>query len=116
MWCRGIRGATTVEANTREHILSAARELLQKMIEANKVEKEAAACAIFTTTPDLNATFPAAAARQLGWTEVALLGGQEIEVEGSLSKCLRILILFNTEKRPEEIVHVYIKGTDVLRQ
>jgi len=116
MWCRGIRGATTVEDNTGEHILSAARELLQKMIEANKVEKEAAACAIFTTTPDLNAAFPAAAARQLGWTEVALLGGQEIEVEGSLPKCLRILILFNTEKRPEEIVHVYIKGTDVLRQ
>ena len=86
------------------------------MIEANEVQKEAAACVIFTTTPDLNAAFPAAAARQLGWTEVALLGGQEIEVEGSLPRCLRILILFNTEKRPDEIEHIYIKGTEVLRQ
>lgn len=86
------------------------------MIEANGIEKEAVACAIFTTTPDLNAAFPATAARQLGWTQVALLGGQEIEAEDGLPKCLRILILFNTEKRPEQIVHVYLKGTEVLRQ
>lgn len=116
MWCRGIRGATIVESNTSEHILFASRELLQRMIEANRVEKENVACVIFTTTPDLNAAFPATAARQLGWAEVALLGGQEIEVEGSLTKCLRILVLLNTDKRLDEIVHVYLKGTEVLRQ
>lgn len=86
------------------------------MIEANQIEREAVACVFLTTTPDLDAEFPALAARQLGWTEVALLCGQEMNVPGSLSRCLRILILFNTEKRADEIVHIYIRGTEVLRQ
>jgi chorismate mutase len=116
MWCRGIRGATTVAVNTKEDILAAAGELLQKMIEANGVAKEQVACMLFTTTPDLDAEFPAAAARRLGWSEAALLGGQEIKVDSSLPRCLRILILFNTEKSAEEIVHVYLKETEVLRQ
>ena len=77
MWCRGIRGATSVAANTKEDILAATQELLLEMIESNQVEKEAVACMFFTTTPDLNAGFPALAARQLGWTETALLCGQE---------------------------------------
>ncbi len=116
MWCRGIRGATTVAANTREDILAATRELLQKMIEANGVEKDAVTCVQFTTTPDLDAEFPAVAARQLGWTEAALLCGHEMNVPGSLPRCLRILMLFNTEKKAEEIVHVYMKGAEVLKQ
>jgi len=116
MWCRGIRGATSVTANTRDNILAATKELLQEMIESNQLEKEAVACAFFTTTPDLNAEFPALAARQFGWTEVALLCGQEVNVPGSLPMCIRILILYNTEKRADEIVHVYIRGTEVLRQ
>ena len=116
MWCRGIRGATSVAANTKEDILAATQELLQEMIEFNRVEKEAVACVFFTTTPDLDAEFPAVAARQLGWTEVALLCGHEMNVPGSLPRCLRILILFNTEKKAEEIVHIYIKGAEVLRQ
>ena len=116
MWCRGIRGATSVAANTREDILAATQELLQKMIESNKVEKEAVACMLFTTTSDLDAEFPALAARQLGWTEVALLCCQEIKVPDSLPRCLRILILFNTEKKAEEIDHIYIRGAEVLRQ
>ena len=102
--------------NTREEILAATRELLQRMIDSNNVEKETVACMLFTTTPDLDAEFPAVAARQLGWTEVALLCGQEMEVLGSLTRCLRILILFNTEKKAEEIEHVYIRGAEVLRQ
>jgi chorismate mutase len=115
MWCRGIRGATTVERNTREDILAATRELLEKMVEANEIKIENIACAIFTTTSDLNAEFPAVAARELGWSEVALLCGQEINVPGSLERCLRILILYNTEKRADEIVHVYIKGAKELK-
>ena len=86
------------------------------MIESNQLEKEAVACAFFTTTPDLNAEFPALAARQFGWTEVALLCGQEMGVPGSLPMCIRILLLYNTDKRADEIVHVYIRGTEVLRQ
>ena len=115
MWCRGIRGATTVDNNTKEDILNSAKELLQKMIDANGLQPENVACAIFTTTHDLNAEFPAAAARQLGWAHPALLCAQEMNVPGSLQRCLRILILYNTEKSAEEIVHVYIKGATTLK-
>ena len=110
MWCRGVRGATTVDDNTKEAIYAAAKELMGKVIEANCIRSEDVACAFFTTTRDLNAAFPAAAARQLGWQEVALLCGHEMDVPQGLPRCLRILILFNTEKRPEEIVHVYLKA------
>ena len=102
--------------NTKEEILAAARELLQRMIESNNVERETVACMLFTTTPDLDAEFPAVAARQMGWTDVALLCGREMDVLGSLTRCLRILILFNTEKKAEEIEHVYIRGAERLRQ
>ncbi len=102
-------------ANTREDILAATKELLQGMAEANEVEKGEVACILFTTTPDLNAEFPAMAARELGWAEVALLCGHEMNVPGSLPMCLRILILFNTEKSAEEIVHVYLRGATGLR-
>jgi chorismate mutase len=115
MWCRGIRGATTVDNNTKEDILNAGKELLQKMVEANAIVPENVACAIFTTTPDLDAEFPAAAARQLGWSNTALLCAQEMNVPNGLKKCLRILILYNTEKKADEIVHVYIKGATTLR-
>lgn len=110
MRCRGIRGATTVDSNTKENILEATKALLQELIESNSLESEDVACAIFTTTSDLNAEFPAAAARELGWTNVALLCSQEIDVPGSLRSCLRILILYNTDKSAGEIVHVYTKG------
>jgi chorismate mutase len=86
------------------------------MIESNQVQKEAVACVLFTTTADLDAEFPALAARQLGWTEVPLLCSQEMGVPHSLPRCLRILVLFNTEKKTEEIIHVYIRGAEVLRQ
>lgn len=115
MWCRGIRGATTVESNTEEQIVTGTRDLLQQMITANSVEPENVACIIFTTTPDLNAEFPAQAAREMGWSEVALLCGHEMNVPGSLPRCLRILIMFNTEKRADEIVHVYTRGATELR-
>ncbi len=115
MWCRGIRGATTVETDTKEAILAATRELLKKMIDANAVCSESVASAIFTTTPDLTAEFPALAARQMGWTEVALLCGHEMNVPGSLKRCLRILLSINTEKSASEIAHVYIKGAKNLR-
>lgn len=115
MWCRGIRGAITVSENTKEAIIAASKELLQNLMEANEVEISDVACILFTTTPDLNAAFPAAAARELGWTQVPLLCGHEMNVPGSLSSCLRILVLFNTNKRNEEIVHVYLGGAETLR-
>ena len=115
MWCRGIRGATTVTDNTREAILAASKELLQKMVEVNDVEIKDIAGILLTTTPDINAEFPAAAARELGWTQVALLCGHEMDVPGSLPRCLRVLMLFNTEKSNEEIVHVYLSEAQSLR-
>ena len=115
MACRGIRGATTVENNTVEDVLEASTELLQMMIDANGLAQEDVACAIFTTTPDLNAAFPATAARQLGWSDAALMCAREIDVPGSLKSCIRILIQYNTDKRADEIVHVYIKGASNLR-
>ncbi|MFC2027756.1 chorismate mutase [Chloroflexota bacterium] len=115
MRCRGIRGATVVEENTKEAILHATRELLEKMIEANQIEVDEVAYAFFTTTPDVNAEFPALAARQLGWTQTALLCGHEMNVPGSLKQCIRILVLYNTEKTAAEIAHVYTKGAERLR-
>lgn len=115
MRCRGIRGATTVDANTKEDIQAAAKELLREMVQANGVQEEDVACILFTTTPDLNAAFPASVARELGLSQVPMLCGHEMSVPGSLPRCLRILILFNTEKSAEEIVHIYIKGAMELR-
>ena len=115
MKCRGIRGATTVDSNTKEDILAATRELLQDMVRANDVHEEDVAAIFFTTTADLDATFPAEAARETGLSRAPLLCGQEIDVPGSLPMCLRILILFNTDKSMEDIAHVYIRGATVLK-
>lgn len=115
MKCRGIRGAITVEANTRENILAATKELLQDMLSANGVGEDDIACIIFTTTPDIDAEFPAVVARELGYTQTALMCWHEMNVPGSLPMCLRILILFNTEKHAHELVHVYLKGAQSLR-
>ena len=115
MWCRGIRGAVTVPENTKEAIVATTKDLLQNMIEANEVDISDIACILFTTTSDLNAAFPAAAARALGWTRVPLLCGHEMNVPGSLSSCLRVLVLFNTDKKNEDIVHVYLGAAETLR-
>lgn len=112
---RGIRGATTVPANNRDSILEAARELLEAVVEANELDPEDVASAWFTTTPDLNAEFPAVAARQMGWTFVPLMCGHEMSVPGSLPSCLRVLLHVNTEKSIHEMHHVYIRGASVLR-
>ncbi|MBI3942162.1 MAG: chorismate mutase [Chloroflexi bacterium] len=113
--CRGVRGAITADANTRESILNATRELLLKMIEANEVDQEDVASVIFTTTVDLNAEFPALAARQIGWTDSALLCEHEMAVPGALSRVIRILIHWNTEKSGRDIKHIYLRDAVKLR-
>jgi chorismate mutase len=116
MPCRGIRGATTVETNSREAIVAAAHELLEELIARNDVQKEDVASAYFTTTSDLDAEFPAVAARNgFGWTNVALMCGHEMDVPGSLRMCLRILLHVNTERTQDEINHVYLRGATALR-
>ena len=109
MYCRGIRGAIVVPANNKESIITAARELLKEMAQANSIKVDDIAAILFTTTPDLNAEFPAVATRDLGWpSNLALLCGHEISVPNALPHCLRVLMLVNTEKGYEEIIHVYI--------
>ena len=115
MPCRGVRGATTADANTSEAILEATRQLLALMIRQNGIEPEDVASAIFTTTPDLDAEFPALAARQLGWLHVALMCGHELQVPGSLRRCIRILLHWNTDLPADQVVHVYIKEAANLR-
>ena len=115
MLVRGVRGATTVENNTRDEILTATRQLFALMIRLNGIEPEMAASAMFSVTTDLNAEFPALAARQLGWLEVPLLCTYEIDVPGSLRKCVRVLIHWNTNKPQNEIQPIYIKGAVKLR-
>ncbi len=113
--CRGLRGATRAEDNTAEDIYGATREMLQQLIDANGIDEPDVAMAYFTVTPDLNAAFPAAAARQLGWNSTALMCATEIPVPDSLPSCIRVLILINTEKEPGDLHNIYLKGTDVLR-
>ncbi len=115
MPCRGVRGATTTDANTSDAILAATRQLLALMIRQNGIEKEDVASALFTTTRDLDAEFPALAARQLGWMDVPLLCAYELTVPGGLEACIRVLVHWNTDKAADEIVHVYIKDAVNLR-
>jgi len=113
--CRGVRGAVPVISNTENDILAAAERLLSELIDRNGILSDDIASAIFTTSPDINAEYPAIAARKLGWTNVALLCGHEMNVPHGMQRCLRILIHWNTDKSPEDIVHVYLDRTRSLR-
>lgn len=113
---RGLRGATTVEEDHREEVLAATRQLLEELLEANPgLHPDQIASAIFTLTPDLTSVFPAEAARQLGWTQVPLICMQEIPVPGALSRCIRVLIHWNTELTQAQIHPVYLRQARRLR-
>lgn len=113
---RGIRGATTVSGNTREEIFSAVRELLTKLLADNGIVTDDIGAAIFSATGDIDAAFPAAAAREIGWESVPLFGAQEQAVDGSLARCVRVLLLVNTDKPQTAVRHVYLRGAAVLRR
>ncbi len=113
--CRGIRGATTIESNTAEDIQEATTDLLDSMIRLNAIAAEDVVSAIFTTTPEITAAFPALAARDLGWTEVPLLCAHEMNVPGALRGVVRILLHVNTPRSPSEIRHVYLRDARALR-
>lgn len=115
MSLRGIRGATTAGANYVEDILGSTRELLEALQAENGFAPEDLATIWFTVTDDLNAAFPAQAARQMGWRDVPLLDALEIPVPGSLMQCIRVLVLWNTEVSQLAIRHVYLHGARVLR-
>lgn len=113
---RGIRGAAVASTNQEKAILTATRELLAAIIEVNPaLNPEDIACALFTVTDDLNAAYPAKAARQLGWSKTPLMCAREIPVPGSLPRCIRVLIQWNTELPQSAIQHVYLGKASALR-
>ena len=115
MACRGVRGATTVEANEATLIVEATRELLDAMARTNDIDVTDLACILFTMTPDLDAAFPAQAARHLGWKYVPVTDAAEIPVPNSLARCIRVMMTWNTDKQQDEIAHVYLRGARSLR-
>jgi chorismate mutase len=119
MSVRGIRGATTASANTAEAITEATAELLAELVRLNQLEIQEICFAYFTTTLDLDAEFPAYAARRLGWISVPLLCGNDMVVPGpnprSVPMCIRILLLYNTEKAQSEMRSAYLRGAQAIR-
>ncbi len=113
---RGVRGATTVRENSRPEIMDATEELLNEMIAANDIASEDIAAVYFTLTSDLNAEFPAVAARErLNWNLVPLINSIEIDRPGSMRKCVRVMLFLNTDKSQDEIRHIYLREAVVLR-
>jgi chorismate mutase len=115
MKVRAVRGAITVESDTREYILAASGRLLAEILERNSVSPEDIVSIVFTATEDLADAFPAEAARQAGLTDVPLLCAREMNVRGSLPRCVRILLHFHTERDRAEVRHVYLEGARDLR-
>jgi chorismate mutase len=115
MTVRGIRGAINIAENSREEILSRSRELLEAILKANNVKAADIAAAIFTLSPDLNADFPAYAARQMGWTDVPLMCARELDVPGALARVIRVLLLVNSKIPASKIKHQYLGDTPQLR-
>ncbi len=116
MSVRGIRGATTVNDNSKKSILEGTKELLIELRTANKFDTEDIVTIFFSSTPDLNAAFPAAAARELGWNMVPLFGMQEANIKEGLKKCIRILIQINSNKLQAEMKHCYLHEAKGLRK
>lgn len=109
-----IRGATVVPVNTAESIYAATRELLGLIVDQNDLDLDQVVSAFFTLTPDLNAAFPAKAARQIGWTHVALICATEIPVPGALGACLRVMVHINTTRPRASYRNIYINGAEQL--
>lgn len=113
--CRGVRGAIAAPENTTEAILKATGDLLRALLAANPIQTEDIAAIYFSATADLNAAYPAAAARQMGLTAVPLFCVQEMAVAGSLPRCIRILLLWNTDLTQDRIRHIYLGEARQLR-
>ena len=113
---RGIRGATTVREDSSQEVLTATRELLEAIRQSNGFKVDDIASILFTVTQDVRSAFPAEAARSIGWDRVPLLCFQEIQVPGSLPRCIRVLVHVNTEMTQQEIKHVYLHEAAALRR
>ena len=112
---RAVRGAITTEDNEASSIVAATAELLEQMMVRNGIEKEDLVSLVFTATPDLTAEFPAAAARKLGISDIPLLCAQEIDVEGAIPRCIRVLAHVYTSRDYSSLRHVYMGDARQLR-
>lgn len=112
---RAVRGATTVDLNDEQEILNATDELLRALIKENRIDKEDIISIMFSATSDLNAAFPAVAARKMGLTDIAMMCTHEMDVPGSLKKCIRVMMHFNTEKANADLKYIYLKDARKLR-
>ncbi len=115
MSCRGVRGATSVEENSERAIIAATWTLLEEMVSANGIMVEDIASVIFTATSDLDTAYPARAAREMGWNNTPLMCAREIDVPGSLPYCVRVLIIWNTDRSIDQVTHVYLGAATALR-
>jgi len=115
MMIRGVRGAITVEENTKDAIWSATQELLETMVKRNDIHEDDVASILFTTTPELTAAYPAKAARMFGWSRTALMGFVEADIKDGLKMCIRVLIHWNTDKSMDDIHHVFLRDAVKLR-
>lgn len=104
-----------MESDDSAEITRATERLLQEIVRRNAIELEDIASVLFTLTPDLHASFPALAARDMGWVTVPMLHAVEIAVPGALQNVIRVLMHVNTERTAAEIEHVYLDGAAVLR-
>lgn len=116
---RGIRGATTATDNTAEAIMAATEELLNELVSLNDLDPQEIAAALFTTTPDLNAEFPAHAVRRLGWLDIPMMCGHDMEVQQpnprGVQKCIRILLLYNTPRPQSAMRFAYLRGAQAIK-
>jgi chorismate mutase len=116
---RGIRGATTADRNTADSIVEATEELLRELVSVNDLDISEIAFAYFTTTRDLNAEFPALAARRLGWLDVPLLCGHDMDVTQpnprGVPMCVRILLLYNTPRPQASMRFAYLRGAQAIK-
>ncbi len=112
---RALRGATTVAANTKQDILSATATLLEEMLRRNELDQEDLVSIVFTATSDLTAEFPAAAARGMGIADVPLLCARELEIEGAMARCIRVLLHAYSPRSRQELRHVYLGEARRLR-
>jgi chorismate mutase len=116
MSVRAIRGAVQVEENSASAIATGTKELLSEILRANALEVTQIISVLLTATPDLNAAFPAAAAREVGFESTPLLCAVEIDVPGALPRVVRAMVTVETEQSLPEITHIYLGGAKALRR
>ncbi len=112
---RGLRGATTVDADTTEQVNERVVALVEEMLRRNDIDKDDLVSVVFTATDDIHSMFPAAAAREIGFGDVPLICARELEIDGGTPMCVRIMMHINTEKARGELHHVYLEGAKGLR-